>query len=426
MVPISIFTRVGIFNKRVYFCKKKMNQLTDLNFNGKKALIRADLNVPIKEGRIGDNSRIMGSLPTIHHILDQGGAVILMSHLGRPEKDKTEDGKIKRDKYSLKPVVDELAKLTGKKVSLSTDTGGQDSKSLSNSLKAGEILVLENTRFESGEGKGDPELAENLASLADYYINDAFGTAHRAHASTTTVAKFFDEDKKAIGMLMGKELKEAKNVTDSPKRPYTVILGGAKVSDKLLLIKNLIAKADHLLIGGGMAYTFIKAKGGKIGKSLCEDDRLELVIEIMAEAEKNKCTIHLPVDTIAADAFSEAANTSKVKTSEIPDDLMGLDIGPETIKRYSKIILESSTLFWNGPMGVFEIKPFSKGTIEVAKAIAKATAQGAYSLIGGGDSVSAVNKFGMGDQMSYLSTGGGAMLTLLEGSPLPAIDAIME
>ncbi len=406
------------------FAKKKMSTIQQIDFSNKKAIIRADLNVPIKDGKISDDSRIVASLPTIQHVLENGGAVILMSHLGRPTKDLNEDGSIKKEKYSLAPVAKELGQLLNTNVLLANDFGGAESQSKAADLKSGEILLLENTRFETGEGKGDEQLAKRLAKLADVYINDAFGTAHRAHASTYKVATLFPADKKAFGFLMNKELEEARKITEQPKKPYTVILGGAKVSDKLLLIEKLVPKADHLLIGGGMAYTFIKAKGGQIGKSLCEEDKIELVRGIMKKAEENNCSIHLPVDTIAADEFKEDANKKLVSTSEIPENLMGLDIGPKTILQYSKIIAESATIFWNGPMGVFEMPPYATGTVKIAEAISDSTAKGAYSLIGGGDSVAAVNKFGLGDKMSYLSTGGGAMLTLLEGTVLPAVEAM--
>lgn len=406
------------------FAKKKMSKIQQIDFNNKKTIIRADLNVPLKNGKITDNSRIVASLPTIQHVINNGSAVILMSHLGRPEKDLNEDGSIKKEKYSLAPVAKELKNLLNTTVLLSSDFGGIDSQTKASELKSGQVLLLENSRFEKGEGKGDEQLASQLAKLADIFINDAFGTAHRAHASTYKIASLFPQDKKAFGFLMDKELEEARKITENPKKPYTVILGGAKVSDKLQLIEKLVPKADHLLIGGGMAYTFIKAKGGQIGKSLCEEDKIDLVLGIIQKAEENNCSIHLPIDTIAADEFKDDANKEVVSTSEIPENLMGLDIGPKTIEKYRKIIAESVTIFWNGPMGVFEMSSFANGTIKVAEAIGNATSKGAYSLIGGGDSVAAVNKFQMGEMMSFLSTGGGAMLTLLEGTPLPAVEAM--
>ncbi|TVQ45179.1 MAG: phosphoglycerate kinase [Saprospirales bacterium] len=401
-----------------------MSKIQQIDFNNKKTIIRADLNVPLKNGKITDNSRIVASLPTIQHVINNGSAVILMSHLGRPEKDLNEDGSIKKEKYSLAPVAKELKNLLNTTVLLSSDFGGIDSQTKASELKSGQVLLLENSRFEKGEGKGDEQLASQLAKLADIFINDAFGTAHRAHASTYKIASLFPQDKKAFGFLMDKELEEARKITENPKKPYTVILGGAKVSDKLQLIEKLVPKADHLLIGGGMAYTFIKAKGGQIGKSLCEEDKIDLVLGIIQKAEENNCSIHLPIDTIAADEFKDDANKEVVSTSEIPENLMGLDIGPKTIEKYRKIIAESVTIFWNGPMGVFEMSSFANGTIKVAEAIGNATSKGAYSLIGGGDSVAAVNKFQMGEMMSFLSTGGGAMLTLLEGTPLPAVEAM--
>lgn len=401
-------------------------KLQQLNLNGKKVLLRADLNAPIKDGKVTDDSRILASLETIQFIHQKGGSVILMSHLGRPEKKLLPDGSLDKKAFSMSPVVSELKKHLSVNVILAADVAGPDSEKLAKDLKAGDVLVLENTRFEAGEKSGSEELAKKMGGLADCYVNDAFGTAHRAHASTTTVAKYFESDKRAFGFLMQKELEEAKKITESPERPYTVILGGAKVSDKILLIEKLMEKADNILIGGGMAYTFLFAKGGKIGKSLCEQDKTDLVLEILEKAKKRGVEIFLPVDAVGAKTIDENSETQVFSAENISDDYMGLDIGPSTVKKFNEIILQSKTVLWNGPMGVFEVSPFAKGTIEVAKSIANATEQGAYSLIGGGDSVAAVNKFGMQNQMSFLSTGGGAMLTLLEGSPLPAVEAMVS
>ncbi len=396
----------------------------EIQFKGKKALVRADLNVPIKNGEIADNTRITACLPTVEKILQNGGAVILMSHLGRPQKKRKEDGSIDREQFTLRPVAEEIAKLTGKEVALAEDVAGEDSQKKAANLKAGSILVIENTRFEEGESAGDEALAKRMADMADIYINDAFGTAHREHASTATVARFFSRENKAFGLLMDRELREASRVSSDPKRPYTVILGGAKVSDKIQLIENLLPRANNLLIGGGMAYTFLKAKGGRIGKSILEEDQIPLVKRIMEKAKESGVNIHLPIDVTAASEFSENAQVKTLPANEIEEGFMGLDIGPKTVKSFAEVINGSKTIFWNGPMGVFEMKPFASGTIEVAKAIGEATKNGAYSLIGGGDSVAAVIQFGMQDKMSFLSTGGGAMLTLLEGSELPAIKAM--
>ncbi|TVR81054.1 MAG: phosphoglycerate kinase [Saprospirales bacterium] len=401
-------------------------ELQNLNLQGKKVLIRADLNTPIRDGKVTDNSRILGSLATIRFIHQNGASVILMSHLGRPEKKLLPDGNIDKQTFSLKPVADELKKHLSGKVVLAADVAGADSKKQAAELKTGDVLVLENTRFEDGEKSGSEELAQRMAELADCYVNDAFGTAHRAHASTTTVSKFFKPDQRAFGFLMQKELEEAKKITVSPERPYTVILGGAKVSDKILLIEKLMEKADNILIGGGMAYTFLYAKGGNIGKSLCEKDKVNLVLEILEKAKKRGVQIYLPADAVGAKSIDEKSPVKEFPADKIEDEFMGLDVGPLTSKIFREKILQSKTIFWNGPMGVFELAPFSKGTIEVAKSIAQATKNGGYSLIGGGDSVAAVNQFGMQDRMSFLSTGGGAMLTLLEGSSLPAVEAMIR
>ncbi len=403
-----------------------MAKIDQINFKGKTALIRADLNVPLKDGSVRDDSRIMASLPSIQHVLKNGGAVVLMSHLGRPQKEKTEDGRIQVGKYSLKQIVPALEKALGQEVKFAGDVGGELSKKMAGDLKSGEVLLIENTRFEEGESSGSEDLANRLAQLGDIFINDAFGTAHRAHASNTQVARYFPRAKKAFGFLMEKELTEAEKIIHSPEKPFTVVLGGAKVSDKILLIEKLIERADHLLIGGGMAYTFILANGGRIGKSIAEPDKVPYVKTILKKARDKGTEVHLPLDTLTADEFSAEAEARLFKSSEIPDDQMGLDIGPKTIQSFSEIIRQSRTLFWNGPMGVFEMPAFKNGTLEIARSISTATTVGAYSLIGGGDSVAAVNKFGLGKNMSYLSTGGGAMLTLLEGSPLPAVEAMEE
>ncbi|SKB89659.1 phosphoglycerate kinase [Daejeonella lutea] len=394
-----------------------MKTIDYINFSGKKALVRVDFNVPLDEHfNITDDNRIMGAIPTIEKILKDGGSVILMSHLGRPK-----DGPVK--KYSLSHVIKHLSLLLNREVKFAEDCIGKEAKSFSENLKAGEVLLLENLRFYKEEEKGDESFAKKLALLGDVYVNDAFGTAHRAHASTAIIAKFFPEAK-YFGYLMAGELANAEKILNHAEKPFTAIMGGAKVSDKIELIDQLLKKVDNLIIGGGMAYTFAKAQGGKIGKSLVEDDKLDLAVELIAKAKKKKVNLLLPVDSIIADAFSEDAKTGKSKNDNIKDGWMGLDIGPESIKSFVKVIKESKTILWNGPMGVFEMEKFQEGTKAVAEAVVDATKNGAFSLIGGGDSAAAVAKFGFNDDVSYVSTGGGALLEYMEGKELPGVKAI--
>ena len=398
-----------------------------LEFKGKKAIVRVDFNVPLdKDFNITDDTRMRAALPTIKHILDDGGAAILMSHLGRPGKKLKEDGSIDRERFTLNHVTAHLAALTGAKVHFCDETTGSKATSMAAALPMGEILVLENTRFNAGEKKGDEGFAKELAALADLYVNDAFGTAHRAHASTTTIAQYFDKGAKSFGYLMQAEIKNANKVLNSPERPLTAIIGGAKVSDKILLLERLIDFVDNLIIGGGMAYTFVKAQGGSVGNSLVEEDRLSLALELIEKAKNNDVTIHLPADSIIADNFANDANHKATASSEIPDGWMGLDVGPDARAKFSEAIANSKTLLWNGPMGVFEMSNFANGTKTIAEAVANATQNGAFTLVGGGDSVAAVNQMGLADKVSYVSTGGGAMLEFLEGKELPGIKAMND
>jgi phosphoglycerate kinase len=394
-----------------------MKTIDYLNFSGKKALIRVDFNVPLDEHfNIADDNRIMGAVPTIEKILKDGGSVILMSHLGRPK-----DGPAK--KYSLSHLIKHLSLVLNREVKFADDCIGTEAVELADELKSGEVLLLENLRFYKEEEKGDEAFAKKLAALGDVYVNDAFGTAHRAHASTAIIAKFFP-DAKYFGYLMAGELANAEKILNHAEKPFTAIMGGAKVSDKIELIDQLLMKVDNLIIGGGMAYTFAKAQGGKIGNSLVEDDKLDLAIELIAKAKKKKVNLLLPVDSIIADAFAEDANTGKAKNDNIKDGWMGLDIGTESIESFVKVIKESKTILWNGPMGVFEMEKFQEGTKSVAEAVVEATKKGAFSLIGGGDSAAAVAKFGFNDDVSYVSTGGGALLEYMEGKELPGVKAI--
>ncbi len=394
-----------------------MKTIDYINFSGKKALVRVDFNVPLDENFIiTDDNRIMGAVPTIEKILKDGGSVILMSHLGRPK-----DGPVK--KYSLIHLVKHLSLVLNREVKFADDCISKDAVKLGADLKAGEVLLLENLRFYKEEEKGDEAFAKKLAALGDVYVNDAFGTAHRAHASTAIVAKFFP-DAKYFGYLMAGELANAEKILNHAEKPFTAIMGGAKVSDKIELIDQLLKKVDNLIIGGGMAYTFAKAQGGKIGNSLVEDDKLELAVELIAKAKKKKVKLLLPVDSIIADAFADDAKTGKAKNDNIKDGWMGLDIGAESIKSFVKVIKESKTILWNGPMGVFEMEKFQEGTKSVAEAVVEATKKGAFSLIGGGDSAAAVAKFGFNDDVSYVSTGGGALLEYMEGKELPGVKAI--
>lgn len=394
-----------------------MKTIDYLNFSGKKALIRVDFNVPLDENfNITDDNRIMGAIPTIEKILKDGGSVILMSHLGRPKGGPEK-------KFSLSHIVKHLSLILNTEVKFADDCIGDTAIKLAKELKTGEVLLLENLRFYKEEEKGDEAFAKKLAALGDVYVNDAFGTAHRAHASTAIIAKFFP-NAKYFGYLMAGELANAEKILNHAEKPFTAIMGGAKVSDKIELIDQLLQRVDNLIIGGGMAYTFAKAQGGKIGNSLVEDDKLELAIELIAKAKKKKVNLLLPVDSIIADAFSEDAKTDKAQNDNIKDGWMGLDIGAESIKSFVEVIKESKTILWNGPMGVFEMEKFQEGTKAVAEAVVEATKKGAFSLIGGGDSAAAVAKFGFNDDVSYVSTGGGALLEYMEGKELPGVKAI--
>jgi len=399
--------------------------MKNLDFKNKRVLIRVDFNVPLdKEYKITDDTRIQKALPTIKHVLDQGGAVILMSHLGRPQKKLTKDGSIDVEKFTLRHLVAHLKGLLDTEVIFSPDTVGSEARSKSFLLNPGQVLLIENTRFHEGESKGNELFAAGLANLGDIYINDAFGTAHRAHASTTTVASHFKPEEKSFGYLMESEIKNADKVLMSPDRPLTAIVGGAKVSDKIQLLERLMELTQNIIIGGGMAYTFVKAKGGEIGNSLCEESHLELALELLDKASKNNVDIYLPEDSVIADDFNNEAKTKVVDSDEIPEGWMGLDIGPKAIAKFSEVLKASKTILWNGPLGVFEMSNFANGTMTTAKVVAEATSNGSFSLIGGGDSVAAVNKAGLSDKVSFVSTGGGAMLEYLEGKKLPGIKGI--
>jgi phosphoglycerate kinase len=401
-----------------------MSKFNNHNFSGQKALIRVDFNVPIKDGKITDDTRIKAALPTIKKVLEDGGSVILMSHFGRPHKDIEKKPHLTLADFSLKPVAQHLSTLLGKEVLFSEDALGEDAAQKAKSLQPGQVLLLENLRYYKEEEKGDEAMAEKLSKLGDVYVNDAFGTAHRAHASTAVIAQFFNSDSRMFGLLMEGEVSAAEQVLNNTKKPFTAIIGGAKVSDKILIIENLLETATDIIIGGGMAYTFFKAQGCHIGNSLCEDDRLDTARELLKKADEKGVCIHLPTDSIIADKFAADANTSSANNAEIPEGWMGLDIGQLACQNFAKVIKDSKTILWNGPMGVFEMEKFQHGTKAIADAVAEATADGAYSLVGGGDSVAAVNKFGYTDQVSYVSTGGGALLELFEGKELPGIAAI--
>jgi phosphoglycerate kinase len=397
------------------------------DLKNKKALVRVDFNVPIdSKGEITDDTRIRMALSTIRYLLDEGAAVILMSHLGRPLKKKLPDGSIDRNKFSLRPVADHLGLLLNTTVEFIDDCIGSKVTARIDALQPGQIILLENTRFYSEETGGDEAFAKQLTELGDVYINDAFGAAHREHASTATVARFFERNNKSFGFLMEKELKNAQFLIENPRRPFVAIIGGAKVSDKIGLLDAMLDIATDILVGGAMAYTFLKSLGGKIGNSLVEDDKMPLALELLKKAKAKNVRIYLPQDSIIAKEISEKADTRITDSTEIEDQWMGLDIGPGAVDEFSKVIATASTILWNGPMGVFEMAPFSMGTLSIARAVAGATAKGAYSLVGGGDSVAAVNATGLDDQISFISTGGGAMLELLEGKKLPGIAAIME
>jgi phosphoglycerate kinase len=398
-----------------------MSKFSDHNFNNQKALVRVDFNVPLDDNfKITDDNRMKASLPSIQKILKDGGSVILMSHFGRPKSGP-------EDKFSLKHLVEHLQQSLGRtKVLFAKDSTGDDAINKSKNLQPGEVLLLENLRFYKEEEKGDEGFAEKLSNLGDVYVNDAFGTAHRAHASTAVIAKFFPADKKMFGLLMEKEVKSAEKVLHSNEKPFLAIIGGAKVSDKIFIIENLLDKATDIIIGGGMAYTFYKAEGGRIGNSLCEEDKIDVALDLIKKAQEKNVCIHLPSDSIIADKFDADAEVSGSLSNTIPDGWMGLDIGKMATESFCKVISNSKTILWNGPMGVFEMEKFQHGTKAIAHAVAEATKNGAFSLVGGGDSVAAVNKFHLTDKVSFVSTGGGAMLEYFEGKELPGIAAIMK
>lgn len=404
-----------------------MSAFTTHNFKGQKALVRVDFNVPLNEKfEITDDTRMRAAIPTIQKILNDGGMVILMSHFGRPK-----DGPA--DKYSLKHLVPHLHQLLNQgraagtpvtAVHFANDCIGEQANLTASMMRPGEVLLLENLRFYKEEEKGDPAFAEKLSKLGDVWVNDAFGTAHRAHASTAVIAQFFPAEKRFFGLVMEGEVASAEKVLHQAEKPFTAIIGGAKVSDKILIIENLLERATDIIIGGGMAYTFMKAQGGQIGKSLCEEDRLQTALDILQKAEAKRVSIHLPSDSVIADQFAADAHSSTAPSNAIPEGWMGLDIGEKACEQFANVITQSKTILWNGPMGVFEMPRFQHGTKAIATAIAAATEKGAFSLVGGGDSVSAVNQFGFADKVSYVSTGGGAMLEYFEGKELPGIAAV--
>ncbi|TDO83919.1 phosphoglycerate kinase [Flavobacterium chryseum] len=395
-----------------------MKTLNDFDFKNKKAIIRVDFNVPLDENfNVTDATRIEAAKPTIDAILKQGGSVILMSHLGRP--------KGAEEKYSLKHILKTASEILEVPVQFAENCVGEVAQTAAKNLKPGEVLLLENLRFHAEEEAGDVAFAKELASLGDIYVNDAFGTAHRAHASTTIIAQFFPNDK-TFGTLLAKEIESLNKVLKNSEKPVTAVLGGSKVSSKITVIENILDKVDHMIIGGGMTFTFVKALGGKVGESICEDDKQELALEILRLAKEKGVQIHIPVDVVAADDFSNTANTQIVDVKAIPDGWKGLDAGPKSLENFKKVILESKTILWNGPLGVFEMESFAKGTIALGDYIAEATEKGAFSLVGGGDSVAAVKQFGFENKVSYVSTGGGAMLEMLEGKILPGIAAILD
>ena len=395
-----------------------MKTLQDFNFKNKKAVIRVDFNVPLDENfHVTDTTRIEAAKPTIDKIIANGGSVILMSHLGRPKGIE--------EKYSLKHIVKTASEILGTEVLFASDCVGEIAEKAAENLKPGQVLLLENLRFYAEEEAGDVGFAKKLASLGDIYVNDAFGTAHRAHASTTIIAQFFQENK-CFGALLAKEIESLNKVLKNSEKPVTAVLGGSKVSSKITVIENILDKIDHMIIGGGMTFTFVKALGGKIGDSICEDDKMELALEILKIAKEKGVQIHIPVDVVAANAFSNDAQTQIVDVSQIPDGWQGLDAGPKSLEAFQKVIMDSKTILWNGPLGVFELPTFANGTISLGNYIAESTANGAFSLVGGGDSVAAVKQFGLEDKMSYVSTGGGAMLEMLEGRILPGVAAILD
>nr|WP_315141122.1 phosphoglycerate kinase [uncultured Flavobacterium sp.] len=395
-----------------------MKTLNDFNFKDKKAIIRVDFNVPLDENfNVTDANRIEAAKPTIDKILADGGSVILMSHLGRP--------KGAEDKYSLRHIVAKTSEVLGVPVQFATDCIGEPATTAAAALQPGQVLLLENLRFYKEEEAGDVDFAKKLADLGDIYVNDAFGTAHRAHASTTIIAQFFPTSK-CFGTLLAKEIESLNKVLKNSEKPVTAVLGGSKVSSKITVIENILDKVDHMIIGGGMTFTFVKALGGSVGDSICEDDKQDLALEILRLAKEKGVQIHIPVDVVAADDFSNTANTQVVDVKHIPDGWQGLDAGPKSLANFKEVILASKTILWNGPLGVFEMPRFAKGTIALGDYIAEATANGAFSLVGGGDSVAAVKQFGFEHKVSYVSTGGGAMLEMLEGRTLPGIAAILE
>ena len=395
-----------------------MKTINDFNFKNKKALIRVDFNVPLdSDFNVTDDTRIVAAKPTIIKILEDGGSCIIMTHLGRP--------KGVQEEFSLKHIQDKVEDIMGVETKFVSDCVGEEAQKASDDLKPGQILLLENLRFHKAEEQGDKDFAEKLSKLGDVYVNDAFGTAHRAHASTAVIAQFF-EGKKFFGSLLEQEIESIKKVMEDGEKPVLAILGGAKVSSKITIIENILDKVDHLIIGGGMSFTFIKAQGGNIGDSICEDDKMDLALDILKSAKEKNVRIHLPVDVVAADAFSNDANTKIVKITDIPEGWQGVDAGPDSIKNFHDVVMQCKTILWNGPLGVFEMQNFANGTIELGNAIAEATEKGAFSLVGGGDSVAAVKEFGFEDKVSYVSTGGGAMLESLEGKTLPGIAAILE
>ncbi|MFI1772624.1 phosphoglycerate kinase [Thalassobellus citreus] len=395
-----------------------MRTLNDFNFENKKALIRVDFNVPLNDKfEVTDATRIVSAKPTIIKVLEDGGSCILMSHLGRPKGFQEE--------FSLKHIAAKVEDILGVEVKFVADCIGADVEAAAASLEPGQVLLLENLRYYKEETAGDKAFAEKLSKLGDVYVNDAFGTAHRAHASTTIVAQFF-EGKKCFGNLLAQEIESINKVMETGEKPVLAVLGGAKVSSKITIIENILDKVDHLIIGGGMSFTFIKAQGGKIGNSICEDDKMELALDILKQAKEKNVQIHIPVDVVAADDFSNDANTQVVDITAIPDGWEGVDAGPKSIKLFHDVVMESKTILWNGPLGVFEMESFANGTIELGNSIAESTKNGAFSLVGGGDSVAAVKQFGFEDKVSYVSTGGGAMLESLEGKTLPGIAAILE
>lgn len=396
-----------------------MKTINDFNFNNKKAIIRVDFNVPLNDKfEVTDDNRIVAAKPTIEKITNDGGIAILMSHLGRPKNGP-------EDKFSLQHIVSKVEEVLGKKVTFVKDSVGEEVEKVVAAAQSGDVILLENLRFYQEEEKGDENFAEQLAKLGDIYVNDAFGTAHRAHASTTIVAQFFPNNK-CFGFLLAKEIESIDKVLNSTDKPVTAVLGGSKVSSKITIIENILDKVDHMIIGGGMMFTFIKAQGGNIGSSLVEDDKLDLALEILQKAKEKNVQIHIPVDVVAADAFSNDANTQITAANNIPEGWQGLDVGPKTLEAFNKVIMDSKIILWNGPLGVFEMEKFAAGTITLGNFIADATEAGTFSLVGGGDSVAAVKQFGLEEKMSYVSTGGGAMLEMLEGKTLPGIAAILK